>query len=112
MEYILQPAGEYSGDLFNRITGIGALPFGATGFLKMDFRYDGAGFNKEWYVTQPKLQTTAFDYEFSAIIEALRHDGQNPPLASRKNLAAFCAAAPGVVFTSDGAKYKIQTADY
>jgi hypothetical protein len=112
MEYILQPAEQYDRDLFCRLDGIAAIPFGGIGFMFFQFENGGTGLWEEWYDTQNKLKTAAFDADFDAMIEARRSDGANPPLASRDSLEAFCATTEGVKITHDGARFIIQTAGY
>ena len=112
MSYIMQPAENYDDDLFYRISGIAAIPFGAIGLMRVDFGRGGTDFWVKWYYTQPQLKTASFLTELDGIIVALRSEGENPPFANRSNLAEFCASTSGSEFSFRDLRYIIQTAGY
>lgn len=111
MPYELLPAQDDK-LLFFHLEGEAAERHGSVGYLRADFGSNGRGFWTTWFDQQPHLKTPAFKSEFDEVINSLRNDGQKPPFASRDNLAAFCAAAPGKELTTRGSGYMIRTPDF
>jgi len=101
MPYELLPAQDDK-LLFFHLEGEAAERHGSVGYLRADFGSNGHGFWTTWFDQQPHLKTLAFKNEFDEVINSLRNDRQKPPFASRDNLAAFCAAAPGKELTTRG----------
>ncbi|NLV49755.1 MAG: hypothetical protein GXY20_03565 [Clostridiales bacterium] len=111
MPYELLPAQDDK-LLFFHLEGEAAERHGSVGYLRADFGSNGRSFWTTWFDQQPHLKTLAFKNEFDEVINSLRNDGQKPPFASRDNLAAFCAAAPGKELTTRGSGYMIRTLDF
>jgi hypothetical protein len=50
--------------------------------------------------------------DLDGAISAFRGEGAAPPFAGRDNLAAFCAAVPGLNLSGGGYGYKTRTAGF
>jgi hypothetical protein len=111
MAYELLPSQD-EGLLFFRLEDEAAFRYGAIGYMRADFGRSGKEFWTTWYDGQKHLKTHMFKTEFHEIIDSLRNDGNKPPFADRKNLAAFCAANPGKELTVRGGGYTVRTTDY
>ena len=112
MMYVLLPAEQRESDLFFRMDGEAAERHGAIGYMRADFGRDGRGFWTTWFDNQKHLKTPAFKAEFDRVINSLRDDGQEPPFASRRSLEAYCMTYPGLILSSRGDGFKIQTEDF
>ena len=111
MPYKLFPA-KVDSLVFFRLDGGAVERYGVIGYLRVDFGRTGREFWSSWFDSQPHLNTYSFKKEFDDVINSLRDDGQEPPLASRKNLAAFCSANPGKNLATRGYGYIVRTQDY
>jgi hypothetical protein len=97
------------GLLFFGLDGEAAERHGQIGCLRADFGRSGNEFFTTWFDRQAFLKTDGFKKEFDEVMTALRGGGENPPFASRENLAAFCAATPGLDLTTRGSGYTVRT---
>jgi hypothetical protein len=95
--------------LFFLMDGDTAMRHGAIGYLRCDFGQGGYEFNTTWFDIPHHLKTMSFKEEFGAVIETLRNDGPEPPLASRTALETFCRESPGKCFGARGMGYMIRT---
>ena len=109
--YELLPSNE-DNLLFFNMDGETAERYVAIGYMRADFGRTGREFWSTWFDSQPNLKIHSFKGEFDNVIDSLRDDGQIPPFASRKNLAAYCGANPGKEFYSRGYGYVVRTLDY
>ena len=89
--YILEPTQD-DNKLFYRLDGEAAESHGAIGNLRADYGKDGCSFYFKWFDSQPHLKTSSFRREIDSVINDLRFDGQETPLANRAKLAEFCRA--------------------
>lgn len=111
MAYKLLPSKD-DNKLFFRLEGEAAERHGVIGYMRADFGKTGREFWTTWFDGQPHLKTYDFKKEFEDVVNSLRDDGQEPPFASRNNLAAFCAVNPGKELNSRGCGYMVRTQDY
>lgn len=98
--------------LFFCLDGDAVERYGAIGYLRADFGKSGREFHSTWFDEQSHLLTYAFKKEFDNVVNSLRDNGQEPPFASRENLAAFCAVTPCKELDARGGGYSIRTQDY
>ena len=85
---------------------------GLIGYLKADFIINGRELYAKWVDCQKHLRTPAFKNEYDSVINSLRNDGTETPLASRRDLGAFCAFGSGKELSLRRNRYKIQTVDF
>jgi hypothetical protein len=111
MAYELLPTKDDE-SLFFRLDRNSAESHGQIGYLRIDFGKTGHEFYSTWFDVQPQLNTYSFKTKLDEVVNALRDDGQNPPLASRGNLEAFCARIPGKRLAERGYGYMVRTLDY
>jgi hypothetical protein len=111
MAYELRPSQDGE-SLFFRLDAEAAGRCGAIGYMRADFGKTGREFWTTWFDLDARLNTHRFKTEFQEVVNSLRGDGERPPLASRKNLAAYCSATPGKELNGRGAGYMIRTQDY
>ncbi len=111
MAYKLLPSQD-DNKLFFRLEGEAAERYGVIGYMRADFGNDGREFWTTWFDGQSHLKTYDFKKELEDVVNSLRDDGQEPPFASRNNLAAFCAVNPGKELNSRGCGYMVRTQDY
>jgi hypothetical protein len=110
MMYRLTPTKD-SGQLFFRLDAEATERHGALGYMRADFGADGYGFHFKWFDIQPHLKTQGFRREIDDVVNTLRTDGQELPLANRRALETYCAANPGKDLADRGGGYLIRT-DY
>jgi hypothetical protein len=109
--YKLLPAKDGE-KLFFRMESEPTERYGAIGYLRADYGTSGREFWKTWFEIQPRLKTHSFQQEFDDVINSLREDGNNPPLASRENLKEFCFLSQGMDFADRGKGYIVRTQAY
>jgi hypothetical protein len=112
MPYQLLSAEENESNLFFRLDSEASERHGVIGYMRADFGKNGRDFWTTWFDCERNLKTYTFKKEFEDVVNSLRDDGQNPPFASRSNLAAFCAENRGIELRSRGAGYKIRTLNF
>lgn len=98
--------------LFSPLDDESTLYYGAVGYLRLDFGYDGQRYWATWIDIQPHLKGANFKKEFNSVTNSLRFDGHKPPFESRQNLSEFCGKNPGKPLTARGNGYFIRTSNY
>jgi hypothetical protein len=98
--------------LFFRLEGESIERHGSVGYLRADFGNSGFDFYFKWFDSQPHLKTNLFRREIDSIINELRVDGQDTPLANRKSLESFYYANPGKELAARGRGYLLRTDDF
>jgi hypothetical protein len=108
--YRLTPTQDH-GSLFFRLEGEAPERHGAIGYMRADYGMDGFGFHIKWFDIQPHLKTRGFRSELDSVVNTLRTDGQETPIANRRTLETFCSGNPGKDFADRGSGYLVRT-DY